>query len=148
MQRERFALCRGGGRLEGMKPAWLPLALVFVASAACGPGPGSLCQCSPCTAAITLTVVDARDNTAIDNFSIEAVANGTPLGEPNGCRAEDRTDNTCSFGLETGLYHLVVTAPGYATREAVVRLAEPGGGDLCCRACLNSEETTLGLDPL
>jgi hypothetical protein len=98
---------------------------------------------------VNLRVLDAVNDAPLEDFVLEAVVNGAPRGVPEGCRPEERNGNTCSFGLETGIYHLVVAAPGYATREALVRLAEPGsGGEQCCRICLLSEETTVRLDRL
>jgi len=129
--------------------AWVQLVCALVSAAGCAPGVGELCECFPCTAAVNLRVLDAVNGAPLEDFVLEAIVNGSLRGVPEGCRPEERNGNTCSFGLETGIYHLVVAAPGYATREALVRLAEPGsGGEQCCRICLLSEETTVRLDRL
>lgn len=106
------------------------------------------CECTPCSVAIELTVVDAVSNGPITNFEIEVVLNDQAVGTPNGCQVEDREGNFCAFGFETGIYDLIVTAPGYGTREARVRQPERGSGNLCCQACLSPRLLTLGLDSL
>lgn len=131
-----------------MARALVSLFAVFagVALAACVP-PGGRCPCFVCDQAVSLTVVDT-DGLPVNTFVVEAIVNGASIGEPSGCGVDERNGNSCSFGAEIGTYHLIVSAPGYETRESMVRVAEVGGGDLCCRACLRGRELTLELTPL
>lgn len=131
-----------------MLRVFVALASLLVAAACPGSLPPPECECFPCSTAVQLTVVDGEDGTALNNFEIELILNGEARGTPAGCFSEDRTGNFCEFGSETGVYHMVVTAPGYATREARLRQPERGTGDLCCRACLSARVLTVELDPL
>lgn len=133
-----------------MKRALLAVLTVLGLGLAGCPGdvPNPQCPCTPCSTAVELTVVDGQDGGAIESFVIEALLNGEAIGTPAGCAPEDRTANFCAFGFETGVYDLVVSAPGYETRETRVRQPERGSGDLCCRACLSPRLVTLELDPL
>lgn len=121
--------------------------LVVTALGACSPTP---CECTPCepSSAVLLSVIDGRTTAPVSTFLVDATVNGVPLGEPAACSLERRENNTCLFGEVSGLYHLVVTAPGYETRELVVRQAGQGGSDRCCLECLRPSEVTLSLDPL
>lgn len=121
--------------------------VVVLGLPSCGPGQTD-CMCLPCTTAVTLTVIDGRTGGPITTFVLDALLNGDPIGQPPECSEETRTGNSCSFGQEPGLYHLVVGAPGYETRETLVRQPDQGSGDICCRACLSSQEITLELDAL
>lgn len=125
--------------------------LVTSLLASCSSG-GDECTCQPCNfdEAVTLTVVDARTGGPVTTFVVDATVNGQPRGQPEACRPELRTGSSCSFGDEGGLYHLVIGAAGYETREVLVRQADRGAGDLCCNqsVCLSSREVTVSLDPL
>lgn len=124
---------------------------VVAALLGCTPGGGE-CMCFLCepSGAVTLTVLDARTQGPLTTFVVDGTVNGVPLGQPSPCRAENREGNACTFGDEGGLYHLVVGAPGYETREVLVRQADGGAGDLCCDqpVCLASARVTVSLDPL
>jgi len=119
-----------------------------VLTACPGDTPPVGCECLPCTTAIELTVVDAVNNGPVTAFELQVLLNDQAIGTPAGCAPEDRDGNFCAFGFETGIYDLIATAPGYATREARIRQPERGSGDICCRACLSPRLLTLALDPL
>ncbi len=124
--------------------------LVGLALSACSTGGDCPCLLCEPGAAVTLTVTDGSTGAPITTFLVDVAVNDVPLGEPPACSEEQRAGNEfCSFGDDTGLYHLVVAAPGYETREALVRQGEPGGGGLCCRnVCLTAQSITVALDPL
>lgn len=126
--------------------ASLVLASAALLVAACAPPP-PFCECFVCERAVTMSVVDL-DGRAVDAFVVEAIVNDVPQGQPEECAPEGRIANSCSFGAEIGVYHLIVSAPGFKSREVVVRLAEEGAGDICCQACLRGREITVELEPL
>lgn len=134
-----------------MRAALFSPLVVLCALAGCSAGTAE-CTCQPCVvgAAVTLSVIDARTGAPVTTFLVDATVNGVPMGQPASCEEDAREGNACVFGDEGGLYHLVVGAPGYETREVLVRQADQGVGDLCCdgRVCLTSEEITVALDPL
>lgn len=108
---------------------------------------GFACECFFADRAVTLVVVDDATARGIDDFFVEAIVNDVPVGEPPECNARFREGNTCSFGEEPGIYHVIVRAPGYATREAVARVAEEADSDLCCNALLASKTVEIALTP-
>lgn len=125
--------------------ARLSLLVLLLGAWSCAPP--TACPCFICDAAVTLAVVDS-DGAGVDGFVVAHAVNGEARGEPQACAPATREDNTCSFGVEIGVYHLVVSAPGFRPREAVVRVAEGAGSDLCCNRCLAGTDLTLQLEPL
>lgn len=126
-------------------------ALVVTALLGCTPGARE-CACFPCdvNGVVRLSVRDGPTGGPLSTFVVDATVNGTSIGEPPTCAVEARGgDSSCTFGDEGGLYHLVVGAPGYETREVLVRQPD-AAGDLCCNQpiCLTLEEVTVALDPL
>jgi hypothetical protein len=128
----------------------LAAGLVSFWGSSCSAGGQLTCPCFMCptTPAVSVTVIDSETAGPVAGFVIEAVVNGVPIGEPQECTEEVRTTNACGFGAETGLYRVVASAPGYAEREAIVRIAEPAAGDVCCDRCIVGRDLTLELDPL
>lgn len=133
-----------------MRAGHILVLLVVLALSGCSTDGDCACLLCEPGSAVTLTVVDGSTGGPITTFLLDVAVNDTRIGEPPSCTEEQRAgDEFCSFGDDTGLYHLVVAAPGYQTREAVVRQGEPGGGDLCCRnVCLTPQDLTVALDPL
>jgi len=121
-----------------------PLAASLPLGAACT---GFTCECFFADRAVTLVVVDDATARGVDDFFVEAIVNDVPIGEPPECNARFREGNTCSFGEEPGIYHVIVRAPGYETREAVARVAEEADSDLCCNALLASKNIEIALTP-
>lgn len=117
--------------------------LSAVSLAGCGPATDR-CDCLVCERAVQLEVVDARGN-AVSDFWVEAIVNGERVGQPEECDVAVREQNRCSFGFVVGTYHVVVSAPGFETREVMVRVADQSGGAACCTACLRGKEITLAL---
>ena len=111
----------------------------------CVDGDGNACTCQICREAISLTVIDVDTEAPIDDFLVEVVLNDVVIGEPAACRFDNRTDNTCAFGYQSGLYKLVIKAPDYETREATVRFTEEAPSEICCKACLRARELTVSL---
>ena len=100
-----------------------------------------------CDGAVGLAVDDADTNEGITNFVVEVIHNGDPMGEPIECQGRAEDSNSCIFGQDVGIYHVIVRAPGYDTREAVVRIADEGSSEICCSACLSAKPLQLKLDP-
>jgi hypothetical protein len=123
------------------------LALLPALAACPGTLPPPNCPCQLSTTAVQLTVVDAVTGDAVENFAVEHLINGEPRGVPENCDQETRTGNFCEFGLELGVYDLIVTAPGYATRETRARQFARSG-DACCDFRLAPRVLTVELDPL
>jgi len=92
------------------------------------------CPCFPCMSAVALTVLDQ---------------DGNPLNEPwvMAATPDLRTGNSCAFGNATGVYRIVVDAPGYAPREAAARCAAATGQDCCMGACVNETQVVVRLLP-
>jgi hypothetical protein len=121
--------------------------LCLVAPLACvDGGNGNECECFICESAVALAVIDKDTQEGITNFSVELIWNGTPLGEPFRCQDRAEDSSTCSFGEEPGIYHVIVQAPGYETREGLVRVADEGDSEICCAACLAAKVLRLELE--
>ena len=137
-----------------LKLAWhrrLFGALVALSSLGLGAGCDdgtTACDCFICdgSAAVTISVFERQQGIPIDDFVVEAIYNDVPMGEPEGCRAENRTDNSCGIGTAAGVYQLTVQSPGYLPVQTAVRISEPGASELCCRACLSSKRVDILMD--
>lgn len=121
--------------------------------AACTGGAGTPCPCTICqtSTAVLLTVTDDETGSGIDDFFVEVLRDGEPeqgSPEPLDCMEAFRDGNECGFGTGPGVYHVIVSAPGYETREAVVRVAAETNSDLCCRACLSAKPLRMALTPV
>ena len=127
--------------------ALLGLGAAFVGGGCPGGGPQTECECIVCSDAVLLSVSDAESGQPLEDFRVEVIYNGVPQGEPAACAAESRTDNVCGFGADPGLYHAIVSAPGYETREVVARVASEAASELCCLACLVPREIAIQLTP-
>lgn len=126
-------------------------ALVVVAAPFLGcPGgvPSGVCPCTPCVFAVELSVFDAETEAPLNDFDVAVSVNGGEPARPPECEPGTREGNTCAFGLESGVYSMVVTAPGHAPREAVVRLSDESASDCCNGACKSAKETDVLLDPV
>jgi hypothetical protein len=103
-----------------------PLAM----SSNCGVGGGQCEDCVACVNAITLTVTD-EDGNEPQGWVMEATQDGEVVDDFGACDEDVRVGGTCSFGVEAGLYRIVVRAPGFETREIAARFASSN----CCQ-CL------------
>jgi hypothetical protein len=119
----------------------LGLALVLVGGVACTGG--AACECVPCSSAVTVVVVDT-DGDPVDDWTLEATVDGRRVDDFDACDPGARDGNQCSFGVERGVYHIIVRAPGYATREMNVRFAAESGTDCCL--CVQGEAATVVLE--
>lgn len=117
---------------------------------ACTPGgvPVGSCLCAPCVFAVSLSVFQTGSEAPLDDFDVAVSVNGSAPSRPAECEVDARTANSCAFGLEPGVYHMVVTAPGHAPREAAVRLSEESAADCCNGACKSAKAADVFLDPL
>jgi hypothetical protein len=128
----------------------LSLVVVAVALAACAPGssPTGTCPCSPCVFAVQLSVFEEGSGIPLPDFDVVVSLNGSEPQRPAECDEDARTDNTCAFGFDPGVYKMVVTDPGHAPREIVVRLADEGAAECCQGACKRAKTADVFLDPL
>ena len=124
---------------------WAMMMCAYVAG--CVDGLSNECGCLLCDGAVGLTVDDAETQEGITNFVVEVVLNGESIGQPTACATRAEDSNSCVFGQDIGVYHVIVRAPGYETREAMVRIADEGSSEICCSACLSPKPLQLKLDP-
>lgn len=127
-----------------------PLLCLLVVLGAIGcDGEGSECDCvfREDDFAVNLAVFEGLAEIPLNDFTVEAIINDVSVGQPDACRADAREDNTCAFGKEAGIYHVVVRAQGYESVEASLRIASPGRGALCCERRLRPKELNLSLTP-
>jgi hypothetical protein len=119
------------------------LALVAL-GASCGGLSG--CPCNPCDSVINFSVTDDAGTplTDDDRWVIEVTVNGQPIGQPAACTLGTRTDNTCAFGTDPGIYEIVVRGAGFTTVETVARFPERTGNE-CCGACTRGEDVAVKL---
>lgn len=122
-------------------------AALLLAATGC---PLTECDCRVCLAgqAITLTVTD-QDGAAPPDWLVDATVDGAPVLDITACQPENRVANTCTLGSDIGVYHIVVRAPGFADKEASVRVAVPAGQD-CCGAstqCVPNALLSIALVP-
>jgi hypothetical protein len=119
----------------------------FVASANCGTG-GGQCPCPACAGAVSLTVTDEAGN-GLTDWLMEATLNGVPVDDFGACAPQNRVGSNCVFGQESGMYHVVVRAAGFETREIAVRVAAPSGAD-CCNGffCVGPVNIDARMEPL
>ena len=107
------------------------------------------CPCTVCGDAVELVVEEEDTGAPISDFVVEVIYNDRPSGEPGDCSVNARDGaNSCSFGNDSGIYHVIVSAPGFETREALVRIAEEGSSEICCDRCLSQRNLTVGLTPV
>ena len=107
---------------------------------------GDMCTCNLADVAVVIEVFDELEDSPVDDFAVEVIQNGQPIGEPPGCIQGFREEgNSCGFGDETGIYHVTVLSPGYQSREFVVRVAAEEDSELCCRARLSAKLVTVRL---
>lgn len=121
-------------------------AALLVAGADCTGGEEDA-FCFLCNQAISLTVTDAQTGAVLTDYHVELILDEEPLGFVSNCESDVRTTDECTFGDVLGIYHLVVSAEGYKTRESIVRVAG-FPGDTCNRACISPLLTVVPLEPL
>lgn len=105
------------------------------------------CACFPCGAAIGLTVLDEAGNALNDAWVMAATLDGAPVDDEGACDPDLRLGNSCTFGNATGVYRIVVEAPGYLPREVAARSAVASGQDCCMGACADQTQVVLRLLP-
>lgn len=118
---------------------------LLLAGANCGNA--EPCECFPCGAAVALTVLDEAGNALNDPWVMAATLDGSPVDDGGACDPDFRLGNSCAFGTETGVYRVVVEAPGYRTREVAARSAVASGQDCCMGACANQAQVVVRLIP-
>lgn len=133
-------------RLSRALSLWIaaPLGLLLAGSTC---GTNEPCECFPCGAAVGLTVLDEAGNALNDPWVMAATLNGDPVDDGGSCDPDFRLGNSCAFGTETGVYRVVVEAPGYQTREVAARSAVASGQDCCMGACANQAQVVVRLLP-
>lgn len=105
------------------------------------------CECFPCGGAIGLTVED-QDGTALDvAWVMAATQDGAPVDDQGACDPDLRTGNSCAFGTTTGVYRIVVEAPGFQSREVAARSAVASGQDCCTGACAGETLVVVRMIP-
>ncbi|OGQ26298.1 MAG: hypothetical protein A2138_17370 [Deltaproteobacteria bacterium RBG_16_71_12] len=105
------------------------------------------CPCFPCMSAVALTVLDQDGNPLNEPWVMAATLDGVAVDDGGACDPDLRTGNSCAFGNATGVYRIVVDAPGYAPREAAARCAAATGQDCCMGACVNETQVVVRLLP-
>ncbi|MBI1946685.1 MAG: hypothetical protein HYS27_13385 [Deltaproteobacteria bacterium] len=105
------------------------------------------CPCFPCMGAVGLTVLDDVGNPLNDPWVMAATLDGEPVDDGGACDPDLRTGNTCVFGTATGVYRIVVEAPGYQPREVAGRCAAATGQDCCMGDCVNAAQVVVRLIP-
>lgn len=135
-----------------LRPVRLAL-IVVAASGALALATGSSCstsddcECFPCGAAIGLTVLDEDGNALNDDWVMAATLDGAPVDDASACDPGLRLGNSCAFGVATGVYRVVVEAPGFATREVAARSAVGSGQDCCMGACADQTQVVVRMIP-
>lgn len=126
-------------------------------TAQCGDDFATTCECAPCEAAIRVQAFNARGD-ALTNYSLSYTLNGDAAGQEADCFLDTDDPNcgidgnpcdasqVCNLGAEAGFYHVFVSAPGYAPREFVERLAQTASSELCCSSCLQARSVNVVLD--
>ncbi|MCC7070677.1 MAG: hypothetical protein IT383_05105 [Deltaproteobacteria bacterium] len=100
------------------------------------------CPCFPCLiTAVALTVVDQDGNPLEQPWVMAATLDGEVVDDGGACDPDLRIGDTCAFGDSTGVYRIVVEAPGYQTREVAARCAAASGVDCCAGGC--ADETLV-----
>lgn len=124
--------------------------------ARCGGDVGG-CSCEPCGAAIRVQAFNAAGR-ELSLFSAAYTLNGDTLGEAANCFIEAidaecgifgepcEGPMVCELGNQAGVYHVQVSAPGFAPREFVERLAQTASTELCCASCLQARTVNVILD--
>lgn len=105
------------------------------------------CECFPCLTAIALTVVDQDGNPLEAPWVMAATLDGEEVDDGGNCDPDLRMGNSCVFGVATGVYRIVVQAPGYQTREVAARCAAATGEDCCLGACAAETQVVARLLP-
>ena len=128
--------------------AVVALAASLLSGSSCGTNDD--CECFPCGAAIGLTVQD-QDGTALDDdWVMAATLDGAAVDDQGACDPDLRTGNSCAFGDATGMYRIVIEAPGFRTREVAARSAVESGRDCCMGigGCANETQVVVRMIPL
>ena len=126
----------------------LPLAIAvtpLLLASTCGTGDD--CDCFPCGPAIGLSVLDQDGNALDDDWVMAATLDGNPINDDGACDPDFRLGNGCAFGNATGVYRIVVEAPGYRPREVAARNAVASGQDCCMGACAATTQVVVRLIP-
>ena len=117
--------------------------LAGCALAGCDGNSGVNCPCFPCGAAIELRVVNAAGDPVANDWTVEAALDGNEV-DTSACTPGARNGlNTCGFGLDTGVYDVVVRTPR-EERELKARFAGRAGQN-CCN-CLPLEPVQVVLE--
>lgn len=123
----------------------------------CGGDFDGICECVPCDAALRVQAFNARGD-ALTDYSLSYTLNGEARGDAVTCFLDTDDPNcgvdgtpcgapqVCEIGAQVGLYHVFVSAPGYAPREFVERLAQTASSELCCSSCLQARSVNVVLD--
>lgn len=135
-----------------MRGLRIALTLIFAAAAAqllLGSTCGSQtdCDCFPCMNAIGLTVQDQDGAALNDAWVMAATLDGAPVDDEGACDPDLRLGNSCAFGNATGVYRIVVAAPGYRPREVAARSSVPSGQDCCSWACAEETQVVVRMIP-
>lgn len=94
--------------------------------------PTGTCECFVCVPnqAVTMSVLD-EDGTPLTDWLMDATVDGAVVDDIGSCDPANRATNTCSFGSDLGVYHVVVRAPGFVDKELSVRSAAASGQNCC-----------------
>jgi len=136
------ASAHGFWHRPAMRWSWsVPLVgLLSLVSAGSCPD-GFTCECQPCGAAVSLTVVDEDLVAFGGDWAVEASLDGVPV-DTSACDPVARQgSNACGFGFETGVYQFVLRTPT-GEKSAVARFAGRAGAD-CCNQCLLGDSIQL-----
>jgi hypothetical protein len=115
-----------------------------VATTLCGGcGEPQSCQCFACANAISLFVVDANGAAIDDGWDVEATLDGVSV-DTSACARGVRTGNQCAFGVDSGVYEIVVRTDA-EEKHVNGRVAARGGVDCCTGACLPTENIPVVL---
>lgn len=116
--------------------------LLLMLLAGC-PGGGFECECFPCGSAIDLRVFDADGQALIEAWQVEAQLDGEVI-DTTACLPENRgTSNACGFGLQVGVYDIVVRTPS-VEKSVRGRFSSRVGQDCC--GCLTGEIVNVILE--
>lgn len=97
--------------------------------------------------AVLLTVLDQDGNPLNAPWVMAATLDGAVVDDGGACDPDLRAGNSCAFGAATGVYRIVVDAPGYLPREVAARSAAATGQDCCMGACVNESQVLVRLLP-